>query len=233
MKAYAPLCFALLNLCAAVAFAQDAQPRQEPVLLRQAVEHFLNTQAAGLPGKVEIHVGAVDPRLNLPACVALQPFLPNGSRVWGKTTVGVRCSVPATWTVYVPATVKVVGEYLAAAAPLGQGQVLGDEHLARIKGDLTALPAGIVTDPAQAVGRSMVASVAAGTPLRQDLLRSPQVVQQGQVVRLVSDGPGFQVTAEARALANGAEGQVVQARTQSGQVVSGVARAGGVINVTY
>jgi len=79
----------------------------------------------------------------------------------------------------------------------------------------------------------MSISLPAGTPLRNDALRSVQAVQQGQTVRLTSSGPGFTVTAEARALNNAAEGQVAQARTASGQVVSGVARAGGIIEVTY
>jgi len=49
----------------------------------------------------------------------------------------------------------------------------------------------------------------------------------------VSSGPGFRVSAEARALNSAAEGQIAQARTASGQVVSGVAKAGGVVEVAY
>lgn len=207
--------------------------RQDPALLREVVEQFLKTQSVGLPGQVTISVGAVDPRLSLAACVALEPFLPNGSRVWGKTTVGVRCSVPSPWTVYVAATVQVTGSYVTTAAPLAQGQVIGPRDLATLRGDLTALPAGIITDPAQAIGRSMTVSLPAGTPLRGDALRSQQVVQQGQVVRLVTGGPGFKVSTEGRALSNAAEGQTAQARTPAGQVVSGVAKAGGVIEVSY
>jgi flagella basal body P-ring formation protein FlgA len=72
----------------------------------------------------------------------------------------------------------------------------------------------------------------AGTPLRQDELRSQLVVRQGQTVKVVSNGPGFQVTAEAVAMSNATEGQVAQAKTSAGQVVSGVAKAGGVLEIT-
>jgi flagella basal body P-ring formation protein FlgA len=58
-------------------------------------------------------------------------------------------------------------------------------------------------------------------------------VQQGQSVRVVSSGPGFRVSTEARALNNASEGQIAQARTASGQVVSGIAKAGGVVEVGY
>ena len=103
----------------------------------------------------------------------------------------------------------------------------------RMKGDLTVLPAGVLTDTAQAIGHTMGMSIGMGSPLRVDSLRIEQVVQQGQAVRLVSSGPGFSVTTEGRALNNAAEGQIAQARTAGGQVISGVARAGGYVDVTY
>jgi flagella basal body P-ring formation protein FlgA len=215
------------------AFAQTPSPRQDHGVLRQTVERFLQTQSVGLPGAVTITVGQIDPRLNLPACAMPEAFLPGASRAWGNTTVGLRCAVPSPWTVYVSATVRVMGEYVAAAAPLAQGQGIGPGDITRMKGDLTTLPAGIVTDPAQAVGRTVTVSLAAGTPLRQDALRSQHAIKQGQAVRLVSNGPGFRVSAEARALNNASEGQTIQARTPGGQVISGTARMGGIVEVNY
>jgi flagella basal body P-ring formation protein FlgA len=229
-----PLLFALFAALVLPAAATHAQSqRQDTAALKQLVEQFLRVQASGLPGEVNIQVGQIDARTNLAACAAPEAFLPGGSRAWGKTTVGVRCTTPSPWTIYIGATVKVVAEYVATAAPLAQGQTIGPNDVVRIKGDLTTLPTGVITDKSQAVGRTVTASLAAGIPLRNDALRAQQAVQQGQTVRVVSSGPGFQVSAEAKALNNAAEGQVAQARTTSGQVVSGVARAGGVVEVTY
>lgn len=223
----------ILTMPAGFAIAQTPAPRQDLTALRQHAEQFLRVQSAGLPGQVNISVGQIDTRTNLSTCAVLDAFLPNGSRVWGKTTVGVRCTAPSPWTIYISATVQVVAEYMVTAAPLAQGQMVRPNDIARIKGDLTALPNGIITDPSQAIGRTAGTSLPAGMPLRNDVLRTQQAVQQGQTVRLISAGPGFQVTAEARALNNAVEGQVAQARTASGQVVSGVAKAGGVVEVTY
>ncbi|WP_194714859.1 flagellar basal body P-ring formation chaperone FlgA [Noviherbaspirillum soli] len=224
---------AALLVLAGAASAQTAPARQDHGVLRQTASQFLTVQAGGLPGQITVTVGAIDPRLNLAACTAPEAFLPNGARAWGKTSVGVRCVAPSPWTVYIPAMVQVQGEYLAAAVPLAQGQTIGPNDIARVSGDLTALPPGIVTEQSQAVGHTVARSVAVGAPLRQDALRSQQAVAQGQVVRLVSSGPGFKVTADGRALANGSDGQVVQVKTQNGQVVSGVARAGGTVEVTF
>jgi flagella basal body P-ring formation protein FlgA len=129
--------------------------------------------------------------------------------------------------------VQVQGEYLAATVPLAQGQTIGPNDIAKVRGDLTALPPGIITEPSQAVGYTVARTVAVGAPLRQDALRSQQAVAQGQTVRLVSSGPGFKVTTDGRALANGIEGQTIQVRAPNGQTVSGVARLGGLVEVAY
>ncbi|HAT30322.1 MAG TPA: flagellar basal body P-ring formation protein FlgA [Janthinobacterium sp.] len=230
----APNLFLLLLLfCLPALTMAQAPARQDTAALRQLVHDFLQLQTAGLPGRVGLSVGALDPRLNLAACAAPQAFLAPGSRAWGKTTVGVRCTAPSPWTVYIQAGVSVTADYIASAVPLAQGQSIEAGQLIGMQGDLAALPAGIATDMAQVIGRSASVSLPAGTPLRLDTLRSRPVVLQGQLVRVVSSGAGFRVSAEARAIGNASEGQVVQARTPGGQQISGVARAGGLVEVAF
>ena len=101
------------------------------------------------------------------------------------------------------------------------------------KGDLGTLPANILTDPAQAIGKTVKSGAAAGQPLRSDALIAPWAVQQGQNVKLVTKGAGFSASSEGKSLNNATEGQVVQVRTGSGQSVSGIARAGGVVEISY
>lgn len=212
--------------------AAQAATGMDPAVLRRTVDGFLQVQSAGLPGKVTITVGNIDARMNLAACPAPEAFLMPGSKVWGKTTVGVRCAAPA-WTVYIQANVAVLGNYIAAATPLSQGQAIMDTQLVTMQGDLTTLPASIATDKAQVVGRSSNVSISAGTPLRLDTLRSQPVVLNGQMVKLVTAGAGFRLTAEGKAMANASDGQVVQVRTPGGRSVSGIARAGGQVEVAF
>jgi flagella basal body P-ring formation protein FlgA len=221
--------FAFLLACS-LAVPARAQPGQDGGAVRKVVEQFLQTQSAGLPGKVTITVGQVDPRMALAACPDPQAFQQPGARAWGKITVGVRCTAPS-WTVYIQAQVNVIAEYVAAAAPLAQGQPIDASQLAMVKGDLAALPNGIVTDMAQAIGRTPTISLPAGTPLRLDNLKSKPVVMANQTVRVISNGAGFSVSAEGRALTNAAEGQVVQVRTPSGAMLSGTAKASGIVEV--
>mgnify|MGYP000377278379 CR=1 FL=1 len=224
---------ALLLMPPLVLAQQPAAARQDLGAVRQVVAQYLTSQTAGLPGKVSINVGKLDQRMSLAACPAPEAFQQPGARAWGKTTVGVRCAAPAAWTVYIQAQVSVVGEYVAAVVPLVQGKEIDKSQLAMVKGDIAALPNGVVTDMSQAVGRTSTVSLASGAPLRLDMLRSKPVVQQGQLVKVVSHGNGFSVSAEARAIGTAADGQVVQARTPGGAIISGLARAGGQVEVAF
>jgi flagella basal body P-ring formation protein FlgA len=215
----------LFLLLPALSWAEPTRQDNNAILM--TVNQFLQTQSVGLPGKVKVTLGQIDNRLNLAQCANMQAFMPNGSRIWGKTTVGVRCSAPSNWTIFVQADVSVTGNYVVSAAPLARGQMLADEQLSIASGDLTKLPNGVITDKSQAVGKIMNVSVSAGTPLRSDAIRTQAAIQQGQNVRLITTGNGFEVSTEGQALNNANAGQPVQIRLINGQVVTGIAKPDG------
>lgn len=213
------------NLCqASIERAQLAQ-------IHRSVEQLVRSQTAGLPGKVSFTLGVIDARLSLPACTAEEAFIPPGARLWGNASVGVRCNGSNPWTIYVPVSVRILAGVVVAAHALAQGQLIQSSDLTVQEADLGELPLAVITDPRQAVGHIATLGIAPGQPLRQDLLRSPPVVQQGQSVTVRAQGPGFQVSAEGRAVSNAAEGQVALVRIASGRTVSGIARAGGIVDI--
>lgn len=205
--------------------------RSQLARLHAAIDELVRQQTAGLPGKVSFVLGAIDERLSLPPCAAPEAFVPPGVRLWGNANVGVRCTTGTPWTIYVAVTIRVSAGVVTAARALAQGHAIEASDIVVQEADLAQLPGAVVTEPRMAIGRIPVHSVAPGQPLRQDLLRSPPVVQMGQSVTLVSRGAGFKVSAEGKALGNAAEGQVAQVRTPSGRTVSGIARSGGVVEV--
>lgn len=208
-----------------------ALERAQRAQIHEAVEQLLRNQTAGLPGRVDFSYAEVDSRLNLAACPSPEAFVPTGARLWGNTNVGVRCGGNNPWTVYVPVSIRVFTGVVVATGALAQGRSIGAGDIAMQESDLTQLPGSVVTDPALAIGRIVRHGVAAGQPLRLDMLRSPPVVQEGQSVTLRSQGPGFRVSAEGRALSNASDGQVAQVRIPSGQTVSGIARPGGIVEM--
>ncbi|MHB1676852.1 MAG: flagellar basal body P-ring formation chaperone FlgA [Sulfuriferula sp.] len=222
----------ILWLLPTLCFADAAAPKQDRASILHSAEKFLQVQTAGLPGQVKINVGALDEHVNLAACDSMHAFIPAGGRIWGKTTIGVRCTSPSPWTVYLQANISVIGNYIVSAAPLAQGQIVNANQLDVVSGDLTQLPNSIITDSSQAVGRIMAFSLPAGTPLRTDALRTQIAIQQGQNVKLISRGNGFQVSSEGRAIAAAMAGHIVQVRVASGQIISGIAQADGIVNVS-
>ncbi len=176
-------------------------------------------------------LGAIDTRLSLAPCPSAQAFIPPGARLWGNASVGVRCTGSNAWTLYVPVSVKILAGVVVAARALAQGQSIGLADLMVQEADLGQLPGAVITDPAQALGRIATLGIAPGQPLRQDVLRSPPVIQQGQSVTLRSQGAGFRVSAQGKAVNNAAEGQIAQVRTPSGRTVSGIAHLGGIVDI--
>lgn len=212
---------------------QPSNQQQDFAEIRLAVEQFFRAQAIGLSGQKIVNIGKIDSRLNLAACTQLELFLPSGSRAWGKTSAGVRCTSPIQWTIYIQVEVKIVADYIVTATQISQGQQIQASNLTKLRGDLSYLPSDVVTDETQAIGKTANISLRSGIALRMDSLRNQLAVQQGQAVRLISTGPNFQVSAEGRALTNASEGQAVQVRTLSGQVIRGTAKANGIVEITY
>ncbi|KVH63293.1 flagellar basal body P-ring formation chaperone FlgA [Burkholderia cepacia] len=212
--------------------ARPATPpgQQDPESIRRAALAFLQQQIAGLPGKTTATVTTAFPR-GLAACTTLEPFMPTGARLWGRTTVGVRCAGERPWTVYLQAKVTVQATYYVAARQIAPGEPLSAADLVARDGDLTVLPLAVITDPAQAIGSTALARISAGLPLRQDLLKSAASVSAGQTVRVVAAGPGFTISAEGSALANAAPGQSVRVRMAAGQIVTAIVKDAGTVEI--
>src|SRR5512134_4162882 len=80
-------------LCALAAIgaarAQPANVQDWQVQLRQLTDRVRADMPAGT--RVEVEVGALDPRLKLGPCARITPYLPTGTRLWGRAQVGLRC----------------------------------------------------------------------------------------------------------------------------------------------
>lgn len=218
-----------ISLLIPTVFGQQAQAAN-PVPIKKAVDDFLVRQIKGLPGKASYAIGPINAGHLADNCTGYDVAMAAGARPWGNTYLSVTCG-GGNWSLRVPVKILVVADYLVSARPLMAGRPITEDDLGRQSGELSVLPTGILTDKELAIGRVLVASLPAGRPLRGDMLRQQIVLQQGQTVRIVTVGNGFQVSGEGRALSNAAIGQVTQVRLNSGQVLSGVVRADGSIEI--
>lgn len=218
------LCTAVFALIAAAGAARGAETdpaREAGAGIAEQARRFV-AESGALPGmRLEVEVGALDPRLKLAPCERIEPYVPNGSRLWGRTRIGLRCVQGTTpWNVYLPLTVKVFGQGVTSVAALPAGAVLTAADLRTAEVDLAARGTPIV-NPEDALGRTLARSIAAGQSLSAADLRKRQWFAAGDTVQIIASGPGFRVSGEGQALGPGYEGQSARVRTDSGRVVVG------------
>lgn len=229
MRLQTLFCFLMLFAFSGV----HAQELQSLPAIQQAVESFIKEKTAGLPGEYTVTATRVDPRLKLGKCSQLQPYLPSGSRLWGNSSVGVRCAGPESWSLYVPVQIRVANHVLVAVRPITSGQQVQAEDVELQLRDVTKFAGSVLTSLDQVTGRYVVAPIPNGTILRAEQFRAANVIRQGQTVQITAKGNGFTVTSDGQAMGNAGLGQVVTVKTRSGQLIKGIARSEGVVEVVF
>lgn len=182
------------------------------------------TGADAAAPRVSIEIGRLDPRLRLAPCARVEPYLPEGTRLWGSSRIGLRCTQGTTrWNVYLPVTVKVFAGALVANAAMAAGTVLKPGDLSHAEVDWAAEASGPVADAELAIGRALVRALEPGQGLRQSHLKARLWFAAGDTVAVRAVGNGFSVAGQAQALSNGVEGQAARLRLDNGRVLTGVA----------
>jgi flagella basal body P-ring formation protein FlgA len=215
---------------AARAQAQPLDRPQDPAAVQQVAQDYLLQQLSSLPAQPNIQIDEVHTD-RLPACDTLTAYTTGPMRPRARMSVGVRCTAPRPWNVYVQATVSMPGQYYVAARPINAGETLQMADLAPRDGDLINLPPGAITDPQSVIGMTASYRIGMGQPIRATNLRSAGSVQRGQMVRITARGAGFVVSSEGQVMQNAAPGSTVEVKTASGQIVSGILQPQGNVEV--
>lgn len=204
------------------------QASAPPSLWQSRIEEFLRPQLRDLPGRISVRLEGAEA---LPACDHPAFSLPDGRRPWGRIRVGARCETPQRWTRYLAVMVSAHGRYLVSARRIDQGQAVVDGDLTLREGELTPLPAGVLTDPAQAVGRKTRRAIAAGLPLQREQLIQPVLIRQGDKVKARVRADSFTAEVEAVALTAAGAGENIRIRTEAGKILTGTAREPGLVEL--
>ncbi|MGZ8259472.1 MAG: flagellar basal body P-ring formation chaperone FlgA [Caldimonas sp.] len=219
------IALALLALALALpARGDDGAPEIAAGLIEQARVLARDKAAEGGRARVEVVVGALDPRLRLAPCARIEPYLPPNVRLWGKSRIGLRCREGRTaWNVYLPVTVKVWGPALVVSAGAAAGAVLADADLAEAEVDLAEEHTAAFADRKLLVGRTLAQALRPGQAVRQAHLKSRQWFAAGETVKVIAAGEGFALESSGQAVTHGVEGQPARVRTEGGRIVTGVA----------
>ena len=179
--------------------------------------------ASASPLRMEVSVGTLDSRLRLAPCTHVEPYIPVGMRLWGRTRLGLRCTDGGgRWNVFLPVTIKAFGPAWVLRDNVIAGSLLTAADAVEAEADWAAETSPVVADPALWVGQTAAHLLAAGQPVRQSMVKPAQVFAAGAQVRVVAMGPGFEVTSDAQAMTPGVVGQLVRLRMENGRITTGI-----------
>lgn len=218
------LCLALFVAVSVPALAQDqaAQIAQESqAWIENAVANTRPTGAA--PLRMVVQVGALDSRLSLAPCAQVEPYMPTGTRLWGKTRIGLRCvDGPSRWNVFLPVQVQAFGQTWVMRSDVPSGATLALDDAVMSEVDWAHENQSVLADPQMWVGQTATRGLRTGQVLRYGMVKPSQVFQAGSMVRIIAKGPGFSVTSGGQALSAGIVGEMARVRVDNGRVVSGL-----------
>ena len=222
-------------LSAVLAWPAHAQQASTPQDLVALTQQWVDQALAQLPAdasplRMQVQVGQLDARLRLAPCNRVEPYLPPGARLWGRTRLGLRCLEGETrWNVFLPLTVQAFGPAWVLTGNVATGATLTENDAMQSEVDWAANPAAVVTNPQAWVGQVAALPLSAGQELRQNMVRAPYLFKAGAPVQIRVQGPGFAVTSSGQAMAAGAAGQNVRIRMANGKVISGIVNSDGTI----
>lgn len=192
------------------------------------------TQNGGATLRPEVQVGRLDPRLQLAPCARIEPYLPRGTQLWGRTRVGLKClEGPVAWNVFLPVTVKAWGPAWVLKKTVAANTVLSADDADLVaEVDWADSRSPIVALPEHWVGMQAAFTLLPGQALRQNTVRAPQVFSVGSQVRVAAVGAGFEMSSTGEALTAGQVGQPARVKLANGKVVSGPVNKAGVVELT-
>ena len=196
---------------------------QSLAAIHEAVFQFVKEKFQG-PGVVdEVIIEHLDPRLRLAACIGeLEPFVPEGQLNASRLTVGVRCSAPKPWRLYVPVRVTRHIKVLVASRPLPRGVAVTADAIRRAPRDPADLSGAWYTQPGQLLGLETRRAIRAGEVLSPQLVTSARLIRRGQELILFATTGAMTVTMKGKALEDGVEGDIVRVRNlSSNRIVEG------------
>jgi flagella basal body P-ring formation protein FlgA len=217
------LVIAGLQLPGSAAKAQSVEPDYAAVALSWARSAAAASQPDPTqPLRLELTVGALDSRLRLAPCAHVEPYLPPGARLWGQSRVGLRCTDGTVkWNVSVPVTVRAFGNAWVVRGQVQAGSALTQADVVQVETDWAEDSSPVLIDSALWLGQTATRTLGTGQVLRSGLVRATQVFQAGTPVRVVAQGPGFQISSDAQALSAGVVGQMARVRMDNGRITSG------------
>jgi flagella basal body P-ring formation protein FlgA len=109
----------------------------------------------------------------------------------------------------VSARIDVLADVVLSGRPLARYETITAEDLRLEPMNLASLPATVILDPADAIGKRTRRKLPTGMPLRTDLIEIPPLVKQGDIVMIVAESAGLKITTLGKVKGQAGQGEKV------------------------
>ena len=210
-------------------FAQTVVARASQVVgaaeIRAAVIQAVAER--GMTGELDIQFDSNTVALHLPVgvtrSVTVQQlnFDPRSGRF--AATVAAPADGPAAVRGAVSGRVFAMIDLPVAARRLDPGEVIRAADIGWVSMRADRVASNVVVDQAQLLGKSPRRPIRAGEPVRTADLQTAVTIKKGSIVTMLLQSPQMTLTVQGRALADGAEGEVVRVmNTKSNRIIAAV-----------
>jgi flagella basal body P-ring formation protein FlgA len=199
--------------------------------LEFTVEDYLATTQT--PGRYEIQVNQLDPRLRMPMCdKELTATLESPAQPIGRVTVKVRCEGSSPWTVFVPAQVKLFRDVVVVTRPLKRTGIIGVEDIALRERDIGLINQGYLTSLDQAIGQKLTRPMVTDQVITLVHLEQAEVIRKGDQVVISASSGALSVKMPGEALSNGGMSEQIRVKNlNSNRVIKARVTAPGQVEV--
>ena len=200
--------------------------------ITHAARQFIVAELSGGQGEgtlkdTTITVKPLDPRLRLAACEqALEVYKAPGTRLLGHGTVGVRCSTPQPWSLFVPVHIEKQIPVLTLSRALRRGEIIGAADLVVRKRSSTSIPVSYLRSGDTLIGQQAARDLAPGVVLTRGMFKQKKLVRRGDRVILSMKNGVVAVRVAGIAMADGARGDRIRVKNLSSKrIVDGTVDA--------
>ena len=228
---FAPTLLAILAIAVTVAVPVMANPQkkswQSVSSIEAAALKYIEGRQAASSGRTEFRVKTLDRRLKLARCGAqLETFAPSNVNPGTTQVVGVRCSKPHPWKIYVPISTTTYEQVVVTTRPLQRGASINPGDVRLEERDISKARHRYLTELKQLDGRVLRQDIRAQTIISQNVLDAEDIVKRGQSVTLLARTGRMNVRMRGEALSSAAKDQRIRVKNLSSQrVVEGIVQS--------
>lgn len=103
-------------------------------------------------------------------------------------------------------------DVVVSSRPLSRDTVLGPDDVKVVKRWFNRAPRDILSDPEEAIGKNIAASVRVNGGITRAMLKTPRIVRKGSLVRILAESDALVISTMGLSEDNGSRGEIIRVK---------------------